>query len=161
MVLTVWTLQNIFFFFKAWLWNLNSVVHWFKSSSALKHATIQTAFFQNCFCCQVQSSFFQNVSRENSDFFLSQSYFCHCVQMCFDKLDVYCFLINLALKSFDSPIFKNNTIKKVYLTSPASRQISIALIHRAWAQASTHIAPDEALNTLIWPVAKPPIIKSL
>ena len=160
MVLTVWTLQNIFFLkLDFGIWILLSIGS--KLAQRWSMLPFRLHFFQNYFCCQVQSSFFQNVSREHSDFFLSQSYFCHCVQMCFDKLDVYCFLINLALKSFDSPIFKNNTIKKVYLTSPASRQISIALIQRAWAQASTHIAPDEALNTLIWPVAKPPIIKSL
>lgn len=50
---------------------------------------------------------------------------------------------------------------KQSITSPASRDISIALIHRAWAQASISNAPAEALNTRMWPVAKPPMIKSL
>lgn len=88
----------------------------------------------------------------------------HQVQMCFDKLDVNCFLIStfaLEIYSYLGPIFKEKISKEIFLTSPASREISIALIQRAWAQASTHIAPDEALNTLMWPVAKPPIMKSL
>lgn len=88
----------------------------------------------------------------------------HQVQMCFDKLDVNCFLIPtfaLEIYSYLGPIFKEKILKEIFLTSPASREISIALIQRAWAQASTHIAPDEALNTLMWPVAKPPIMKSL
>lgn len=38
--------------------------------------------------------------------------------------------------------------------------ISIALIQRAWAHASISSEPVEALNTLMWPVPKPPMIKS-
>lgn len=46
------------------------------------------------------------------------------------------------------------------LTSLASVHISIALIQRAWAHASISSEPVEALNTLMWPVPKPPMIKS-
>lgn len=46
------------------------------------------------------------------------------------------------------------------LTSLASVHISIALIQRAWAHASISSEPVEALNTLMWPVPKPPMIQS-
>ena len=46
------------------------------------------------------------------------------------------------------------------LTSLASVHISIALIQRAWAHASISSEPVEALNTLMWPVPKPPMMKS-